>query len=146
MITFRVAGMKGTVDREGAMAGARRVGRVEVTDMCRKIMNQATIDCPVDTGNLRAQHRMRVRELKTRVSGSVFNITNYAEAVHDGAKPHTIKARKGKALSFSMGGEEILVRSVRHPGVKARPWLREAAQRVAASNGWRFQRAAEESE
>lgn len=143
-IRLSVKRVKGTVDREGAMATARRVGRVEVTNMCRKIMNQAVIDCPVATGNLRSHHTMRVRELKTKIRGSVVNITNYAAAVHDGGRsgPHVIRARKKRALAFKLGGKMVIVRSVRHPGstTKARPWLRNAAERVAVANGWRFQR------
>lgn len=135
----------GTVDREGAMATARKVGRVEVTNMCRKVMNQATIDCPVDTGNLRAHHVMRVKDLKTRVKGSVINNAKYAAAVHDGSPPHTIRARRRKALRFTAGGETIFVRSVRHPGTAPRPWLFKAL-RVAVNNGWKIQRATPESE
>lgn len=123
------------------MATAGSVGRYEVTDMCRKIFNQATVDCPVDTGNLRAHHRMSVVDLKTRVKGEVLNDAKYAEAVHDGTSSHTIKAKKKKALRFTINGEIVFARSVRHPGTKARPWLREAAERTATNNGWRFQRA-----
>lgn len=139
MLTITIQNAKGTVNREGAMATARQVGRVEVTNMCRKILNQATVDAPVDTGNLRASHRMRVQELKTRVSGTVSADVKYASAVHDGSPPHTIRARKKKALRFVIGDMVIIRRSVRHPGTKGRPWLREAARRVASSSGWRFQ-------
>lgn len=128
------------VYRDGANETARQVGRVEVTNMCRRVFNQATINCPVDTGNLRAQHRMRVKDLKTMVKGEVINGAKYAAAVHDGSKSHTITARKKKALRFKIGGRTVLVRSVRHPGTKPRPWLRTAAETVSARYGWRFER------
>lgn len=140
MIVLRVKKIKGTVDRDGANTVARQQSVREVTDMCRKILNQATIDSPVDSGNLRSHHRMRVRELNTRVKGTVLNDVKYAAAVHDGSPEHTIRARKKKALRFVVGGETIIVRSVRHPGARARPWLRDAAEKVATSNGWRFER------
>ena len=142
MSTIRVytKRVKGTVDRDGARTSARQVGRKEATSITRKIMNQATIDCPVDTGNLRSHHRMAVRELKTMVKGEVVNDAKYAAAVHDGSPPHTIRARRKQALRFTVGGETIIVRSVRHPGAKGRPWLRDAAEKVATSNGWRFKR------
>lgn len=108
-------------------------------------MNQATIDCPVDTGNLRSHHIMRVKELGTQVRGSVINNAKYAAVVHDGSPPHTIRARRRKALRFTVGGETIFARSVRHPGAAPRPWLFKAL-RVAASNGWRVQRTTSESE
>ena len=138
-VRLSVKQVTGTVDREGAITSARQVGHYEVTNMSRKVMNQATVDCPVDTGNLRSHHRIRVRDLRTRVKGSVINDAKYAAAVHDGSPPHTITARRKKALRFTMGGETIIVRSVRRPGTKARPWLYKAL-RVAVNNGWRIQR------
>lgn len=132
--------VRGTVDREGANAVAARVGLIEVTDLCRKIMNQATIDAPVDTGFLRGQHSMTVKTLKTRVKGTVVNRAKYAAAVHDGSGPHIIRARKKRALRFEVGGKVVFARSVRHPGTRPRPWLVEAAERTAINAGFRFQR------
>lgn len=138
MITLRIKRIRGVADREMCRIVATKVGRVEVTNMCRMIKNQATIDCPVDTGNLRAQHITRVNDMATSINGEVINNAKYAADVHDGTTKHTIKARKKKALRFEMNGKIIIVRSVKHPGTKARPWLREAAERMALSNGWRF--------
>lgn len=143
-ITIHVKRIRATVDREATNAEASRVGQVEVTDLCRKILNQATIDAPVDTGFLRGQHAMSVKTLRTRVKGTVVNRAKYSAAVHDGATigPRTIRARRKKALAFTMGGKTIIVRSVRHPGAKipGNPWLVKAAERVAVSAGWRFER------
>jgi len=130
----------GTVDREGANATAANFGMIEVTNLCRKIVNQATIDAPVDTGFLRGQHSMNVRMMRTRVKGTVLNRAKYAAAVHDGSGPHIIRARKKRALRFEVGGKVVFARSVRHPGTKGRPWLAKAAERVAISSGFRFQR------
>jgi hypothetical protein len=140
IIRIYVKRVRGTVDRDGTTATAARVGVTEVTNLCRKIMNQATIDAPVDMGFLRGQHFMNVKVLRTRVKGTVGNRAKYAAAVHDGSRPHTIRARKKKALRFEMGGEVVIVRAVRHPGTKGRPWLLNAAQRTAAASGFRFQR------
>jgi len=140
MITISVSRIRGTVDREGAMATAGQVGRLEVVDMCRKILNQATVDCPKDTGNLQGHHRVQVNDLKTRVRGTVLNDASYASAVHDGTKRRKIVARRKKALRFVVDGEVVYARSVNHPGTKPRPWLRTAAERVAGSNGWKFTR------
>jgi hypothetical protein len=130
----------GTVDRDGANTAAARVGLIEVTDVCRKILNQATVNAPVDTGFLRAQHSMTVKTLRTRVKGEVVNRAKYAAAVHDGSKAHIIRARKKKALRFEVGGKVVFARSVRHPGSRGRPWLADAAERVSATAGFRFQR------
>jgi hypothetical protein len=139
-IRIYVKRVRGTVDREGANATAARVGLVEVTNTCRKIMNQATIDCPVDTGFLRGYHFMTVTTLKTRVKGTVGNRAKYASAVHDGSPPHIIRARRKRALRFEVDGKVVFARSVRHPGTRGRPWLLEAAERTAISAGFRFQR------
>jgi hypothetical protein len=139
LVKLSVKRIRCTADRAGIRASSLPIARYEVTNMCRKVMNQAVIDCPVDTGNLRAHHFLRVRDLRTSVKGSVVNNAKYAAAVHDGTKPHTIRARRKKALRFTIGDETIFVRSVRHPGTKARPWLYEAL-RVAASKGWKVQR------
>lgn len=135
-----VQNVRGMVNREGAQATAHRVARIEVIDLCRKIINQATVDCPVGTGNLRNHHRMRISDESTTVKGSVFNDAEYAAAVERGSSPHTIRARPGGVLRFTIGGETIFARSVRHPGTPPRPWLRQAAERTAVSNGWRFRR------
>lgn len=144
IVRVYVGKIRGTVDREAANAVAAKVGLVEVTDLCRKIMNQATVDAPVDTGFLRGQHGMTVKTMRTRVKGTVVNRAKYAAAVHDGATigPHTIRARRKKALAFKMGGKTVIVRSVQHPGsrIKANPWLVNAAERTAVNAGFKFTR------
>jgi hypothetical protein len=148
MIKIILKDIKITVDR----GAATRVARIEairrINDYCRKTLNQAIVDCPVDTGNLRAHHRMKVRASSTRVVGQVYNDANYAAAVHDGSAPHTIRGRrmrkmtKGskrrgpKALRFVINGEVVFRRSVRHPGSSGKPWLRDAARKTAASEGF----------
>jgi hypothetical protein len=140
IIRINVSRIRGTVDRESANSAASRVGLIEVTNLCRKIVNQATIDAPVDTGFLRGQHSMSVNVLRTQVRGTVVNRAKYAASVHDGSGPHIIRARKKRALRFESGGKVIFARSVRHPGTRGRPWLVEAAERTAISAGFRFQR------
>ena len=139
IIRIHVGQIRGTVDREGARISAREVGRREVTSMTRKVMNRATMLCPVDTGFLRAHHRMKIKDLKTRVKGEVINDAKYAAAVHDGSPPHIIRARRKKALRFTVGGETIIVRAVRHSGAAGRPWLDKALV-VAVNEGWRYRR------
>lgn len=137
-IKISVSRIVATTYPDGAMATARGVGLGEVTDMCRMIMNQATIDAPFDTGLLRNSHRMRVTPAPTKVDGQVYNDCEYAAAVHDGQRARTITARRARALRFEIGGQVYFRKSVRRRAVKARPWLRDAAQRVASTNGWDF--------
>lgn len=140
IVRVYVGRVRGTVDRPEANAVAARTGLIEVTNLCRMIKNQATIDAPVDTGFLRAQHAINIATLRTQVKGTVVNRAKYAAAVHDGTGPHIIRARRKRALRFTVGGQVVFARSVRHPGTRGRPWLMEAAEKVAAREGWKFQR------
>lgn len=40
-----------------------------------------------------------------------------------GTDPYTIKAKTGKALAFTVGGQRLARRQVNHPGLPARPML-----------------------
>jgi len=136
---IRVSRIVATTYVDGAMETALGVGLGEVTDMCRKILNQATVDAPFDRGLLRNSHRMRVTPMSTRVEGLVYNDCEYAAAVHDGQRARTIRARNARALRFEWNGQIFFRKSVRRKAVKARPWLRDAARRVATGDGWKFQ-------
>jgi hypothetical protein len=118
--------------REGARPACVR----GVTDVCRKVHNRASILCPVDTGNLRAHHGMRVNS--ARCTGEVFNDAKYVEAVHDGTSAHLIVAGRKKALAFNVGGKAVYVKSVWHPGTRPRRWLMAAGGEVAAASGYRW--------
>lgn len=141
-VEIRLSRITTTTYPDGAMATALGVGLGEVTDMCRMIMNQATVEAPFDTGLLRNSHRMRVTPMPTRVDGLVYNDCEYAAAVHDGQGARIIRARRARALRFEIGGQVFFRRSVRRRAVKARPWLRDAARRVASTNGWDFRNTA----
>lgn len=136
MITVRVVRVRAEVDRAAARDTAKRYGFRLVSDVLRQSFNRAQILTPVDTGNLRSHNRLRVKQRTTRVVGELFNIANYSAAVHNGAQPHIIRPKKKKALKFTIGGETIIVRAVRHPGNKARPWLATAVKEVATKNGF----------
>ena len=104
----------------------------------RRTFNRANVLTPVDTGNLRAHNQMTVGRSPRGAVGWVFNDAAYAEAVHNGSPPHTIRPRKGKALKFQMDGRTVFAKSVRHPGNRGRPWITRAGREVAAQEGFRF--------
>lgn len=59
------------------------------------------------------------------------SLAPYAGAVHDGAKPHTIRARFARRLRFrSKAGSVVFPVEVNHPGNKPNPWLVRAARTV----------------
>ena len=127
----------------------RRHAVALVTTVQRQTFNRTQIRTPVDTGNLRSHNRLGALQASaTRVTAEVFNDCEYAEAVHDGSRPHTITANRRSrtnpnrpgALKFKIGSRTIYRRSVQHPGSAGRPWLEKAAQEVAAQNGFVFQR------
>ncbi|MYM37259.1 hypothetical protein GTP38_23310 [Duganella sp. FT94W] len=81
---------------------------------------------PVDQGDLRESLRISTKAKRGVVSAGV-KVGNkkawYASLVEYGTKPHKIKAKNARALS--VGG--VAVAAVDHPGAKASPFMRPAA-------------------
>lgn len=103
--------------------------------LTRRIANQARADVPVRTGNLgRTIGEMPQTYRPFHVGGGVEATADYAAAVHEGSRPHVIRARRAEALHFFWHGREVFRKSVWHPGTRSRPFLRNAAERVVASD------------
>lgn len=131
---------------------ARVTARVEIDDVAleresgshlrrkhrsitRRIANQARADVPVRTGNLgRTIGELPQVYTPYHVSGGVEATADYAAAVHEGSRPHYIRARRAQALRFMWHGQETFRRSVWHPGTRSRPFLRNAGQRVVLTD------------
>lgn len=116
----------------------RNVGQLlarKAASITRQIAAQAKADVPVRTGNLgRSIQEDPIRFVGPfRVETGVTARANYAAAVHEGTKPHVIKPRNASVLAFPIGGKMVFAKSVRHPGTRARPFLRNAAERVVAA-------------
>ena len=121
---------------ETALASAVRPILVQrVASLTRRIATQGRLNVPVKTGNL--GRSIREDEIKFTgplvVEGGVTAHADYAAAVHEGSRPHIIRPRRAKALRFEVGGRTVFARMVRHPGTKARPFLRNAAERIIAA-------------
>lgn len=121
---------------------ANTTARAKVRSITRRILNRSAVLCPVDTGRLRASGRMKVGDAARGPRGVVEYPVDYAAAVHDGAGPHVIRARKKKALAFQYQGRQVVVKSVRHPGSRGKPFLRMAADEIASEEGLQFRRRA----
>lgn len=105
----------------------------KMRSILRRTATQARQDVPVRTGRLgRSIAAGPVRTLGRTVMGSVHANTHYALYVHQGTggPERRIYPRRAQALRFQIGGRTIYAAWVR--GVKARPFLRNAALRVAS--------------
>lgn len=127
-----------SLDRAGIRDDATLFSLGDVRRTTRRVLSRSQILCPVDTGRLRASGRMKIGVIARGPRGIVEYPVKYAAAVHDGTKPHEIKARKKKALRFEYQGQTVIVKSVRHPGTEGKPFLREAAIEIAREEGDRF--------
>ena len=83
---------------------------------------------------------MKVGDSARGPRGIVEYPVKYAAAVHDGTGPHVIRAKRKKALAFEYRGKKVVVRSVVHRGSKGKPFLRMAAEEVAAEEALEFRR------
>lgn len=124
---------EGQLQQEATREGARLVMSLQ-----RRVVNSAKQRAPVDTGNMRNSIRQEpVRVEGDRVTGTVLSAAEYSMYVHDGTRPHIIRPRTARALAFTIGGQRVYAKSVRHPGTKARPFLRNAIEQQAPRLGFR---------
>lgn len=129
----RVKVARDRLTRVAAVAGGKEAARTT-----RRVFNRARVLSPWDTGYMRGRHSVDLRVGKRRAVGRVIVSTRYALAVHDGAAPHVIRARRKQALRFKFRGRVVIVRSVRHPGNEGRPWLAIALREVALKEGYKI--------
>ena len=83
-----------------------------------KIETKAKGNVPVDTGHLRRGITTKIGDMEVIVHTS--NI-KYARGVEFGTRPHLIKPKNKKALYWK--GAKHPVKTVNHPGSKAKPYL-----------------------
>lgn len=103
----------------------------------RAVVNQAVANVgamrAVRTGNLRRSiHSEPIQITNGRAEIGIVADAHYASFVHEGTAPHTIRPVNAKALRFTVGKKVVFAASVNHPGTKARPFLRMAAEEVAS--------------
>lgn len=135
MITLGQVSVDISEGRARAIAISRSLP--EVTKVTRKILNRAKVLAPVDTGRLRSSGRMDIKITHFGPTGVVTFPVRYAQFVHDGTRPHVIRARKKKVLRFAVGGKVLYRPVVHHPGTQARPFLTRALVEVAPQSNFR---------
>lgn len=112
--------------------------------LSRRVVAQAKVNAPVDTGYMRAQIAadpmvttgMTVRQT-IRVGGDA---AEYAIYVHEGTRPHVIRPRNKSVLMFNGREGKVFAREVHHPGTRARPFLRNALESEAPALGFQITR------
>lgn len=88
-----------------------------------EILGGAKAMVGVRSGNLRRSLHMR-QGLRGRVQYvSVGSNLRYAEAHHEGTRPHRIDPRGGRIMRFNVGGTVVYARRIDHPGTKPRKYL-----------------------
>lgn len=87
------------------------------------VRDEARREAPVKTGTLRKSIVLD--------KGRVLAKAPHGLYVHEGTKPHVIRARRAPVLAFrGRDGQMVFRRSVNHPGNKPNPFLRRGMQRV----------------
>lgn len=136
MVVIRAGRFRLSLDRARTDKIGRDTAYRLVLDCTRRTFNRANVLTPVDTGTLRAGNQMAVARQAPGAVGWVYNNVQYADAVHDGSGPYTIRPKRGKALRFVVDGQVVFARSVRHPGTRGRPWITRAGRETAAATGF----------
>jgi hypothetical protein len=111
----------------------------DVTKTTLKVLNRARVLTPVDTGNLRASHQMRLTSAANGVTGEVFTKVKYALPLHEGRRAIVIRPKNKQALAFYWHGQHMVRKWVHQPARRGKPWLRDALREVAASEGYKMQ-------
>jgi HK97 gp10 family phage protein len=86
-------------------------------------------NAPYKTGKLRQNIYARTSGLKGTV-GPDLTTTKYALFVHEGTRPYMIYPRKASVLAFRVGSKMVFAKSVRHPGIKANPFVKNTVLEV----------------
>lgn len=73
--------------------------------------------------------------------GTVMLTNNIARWQHEGTKSHLIVPRSKKVLRFAVNKEFVFSKRVRHPGIKADPFLYKAADVMQPTIEARFKAA-----
>jgi len=103
-------------------------------------MNRMRVLAPKRTGRMANSAKMTMRARRTSIVGTVTVSPKYTLPVHNGSRPHIIRARKKRALKFHGRHGVVIVKSVKHPGTRPRPFMWRALVEVAVPRGYKVTR------
>jgi hypothetical protein len=86
---------------------------------------QSTIDVGKQATTRDLEAKVKAGSPKTRDEGF-----DYAIAMEFGTDPHTITPDEKDALAFEVGGEQVVVGKVEHPGTDGFGYMQKAADRI----------------
>ena len=91
--------------------------------IARRLWNELTIVCPVDTSRL-------VNSIKVKATneGLIIWMVDYGKYVEFGRNPRVIVPVNKKALAFKKGGKTIIVKKVKQGAVRPNPFVRNTLQ------------------
>ena len=86
---------------------------------------------PKDSGELADSWRVLGQSKDTVEVGT--SLIGLLRDLAEGTQPHIIEPKRAKVLRFEFGGQEVFAARVRHPGIKANPFL-DDIQRIIHAN------------
>ena len=113
-------GRLGDALRQDLNRQAVRIAQTVTADITNDLRRTA----PVVTGDLYTSIQGRYQVSTDRVTMDFTATAPYAEYVVEGTRPHPIRARNARALSFywpKLGGQAFF-KSVQHPGTRPNPF------------------------
>lgn len=124
------------LDRSNVLAVGVSLAAPYVAETTRRALDGARVGAPKKTGRMANSLKMMMRPRRTFVYGRVTASPRYTHYVERGTRPHRIQAKNKKALKFIKGGKTVIVRAVRHPGTKPRPFMFRALVEAAVPRGF----------
>ena len=120
--------------------GLTAMGIRNTSKVTLRVLNLSRVKCPVDTGNLRNSHQMRVsyEPARNHVTGHVFTHVKYARPVHEGRGSRIIRVKRARYLRFFWKGRWWYRKQVHQGPVRGQPWMRSALREVAATEGYKM--------
>lgn len=101
-------------------------GRLQVKKKALAAFTNAQRLSPRITGKLANSLQLTQKNNTTQVTSHA----QYAQYVHFGARPHVIRPKKARYLSFMIDGRRIFTKIVHHPGYRGNPWVEREFQKV----------------
>jgi HK97 gp10 family phage protein len=109
-----------------------------IQDTAMRVQSEAQSRAPVKSGRLRNSISIKYPNPLTAIIGPQVEYGVYQE-FGTGSRgefptgPYKITAKPGKLLRFKVGAKIVYARSVTHPGVRARHYMRDAVEATLGS-------------